>query len=389
MRVLQLHAAYRQRGGEDAAVATEAALLRDAGHEVHTHAEPNPRTTLDATQRFAAAPWNPAAMRRIRELVTRLAPDVVHVHNTWFALSPSVLGAPTDLDVPTVMTLHNYRMLCAAATLFREGRPCTDCVGSHPWHAVAHRCYRGSRAQSAVAASTVLVQLRRARRHPDVSRFLALTEFGRQQHIAGGLPADRVELKSNSTGDPGPRPRPPSTSSTVVFVGRLSEDKGIRLLVEAFRWAPAGLELAVVGDGPLASELRSRAPDSVRFLGSRSPAQVTRLLLEARALVFPSLWYEGQGLVALEAAAAGLPVLLSDHGAMAELFAPDADGLLFPPGEVAGLHRALGRLDDDDFVDAHGAVTRRRFEERYTHRVALARLVEIYRAVITEQQDRR
>jgi glycosyltransferase involved in cell wall biosynthesis len=382
MRILQLHTRYRQRGGEDRVVETEAALLRGAGHEVLTYGAANPEGPRAALS-LAAAPWNRAAAHRAAGAVQAAQPDVVHVHNTWFAMSQAVLPAIRALGVPVVMTLHNYRLVCAAATLFRDGAPCEDCVGSHPWHGVVHRCYRGSVATSAVAASTIALHRRRRTWEHDVDRFLALTEFGRQEFIAAGLPAGRIGVKSNSVADPGHRLAPPSDSRTVVFLGRLSEEKGLATLLEAWRRSPAGLRLVVVGTGPDEEPLRAAAPPDVEFLGALPADEVTSLLLSARALVFPSIWFEGQGLVALEAAAAGLPVLLSDLGAMASLFSPDAEELLFPPGDPAALARRIERLHDDGFVDEMGAFTHRRFEERYTHQVALGCLEQTYEQVLT------
>lgn len=381
MRVLQVHTAYRQPGGEDRVVETEARQLRDAGHEVITHLAANPEGPRAALS-VAAAPWNPVQARAVEQVATRVEPDVAHVHNTWFALSPAVLSPLRRLGVPVVMTLHNYRLMCAAGTLFRDGATCTDCVGTHPWHGVQHACYRGSRPQSSVAAATIALHDRRRTWHRDVDRFLALTEFGRQQFIVGGLPAEHIDVKSNSVDDPGPRSEPPSASRTVVYLGRLTEEKGIRTLLEAWPRSPRSLRLVIVGSGPLEAEVRATAPERVDVLGSLPADDVSSLLLEARALVLPSIWFEGQGLVALEAAAAGLPVLLSDLGAMAGLFAPAAEDLLFAAGDAVALGERLARLGDDRFVDEYGRFTRQRFEERYTHDVARRTLEETYRSVI-------
>lgn len=382
LRVLQIHNYYRQSGGEDYVVHTDEDLLREAGHEVHTFRTGNP-SDGSAVVAFARAPWNRGAARQIGELTEQLEPDLVHVHNTWFALSPAVFASLGRLGVPVVLTLHNYRLLCAAATLFRDGMPCHDCLGSHPWHAVHHRCYRDSVLESAVAAGTIALHQRRQTWHRDISAFIALSEFGRQRFMEGGLPGDRIVVKSNSVADPGPRDTPPSDSTTVLFVGRLAEEKGVGTLLEAWlRQPPHGLELTVVGTGPLEAELRRAAPKSVRFLGAQPHEVVTSLMLSSRALVFPSLWYEGQPLTPLEAAAAGLPVLLSDLGSMTEMFSPGADELLVPPGDVTALGAGLERLTDDALVDHFGAHTRRTFEANHRHDVARRRLEQIYRSIL-------
>ncbi len=381
LRILQVHTFYRQTGGEDHVVKTDLDLLRGAGHEVHALRAANP-AGASAIPAFGRAAWNPSAARRIRGAAERFQPDVIHVHNTWFALTPAVFPSLRELGVPIVMTLHNYRLVCAAATLFRDGAPCHDCLGSHPWHAVRHRCYRDSRPESAVAAATIALHHRRGTWHRDVDLFIALSEFGRQRFIDGGLPGERVAVKANVVDDPGPRPEPPSSSRSVLFVGRLAEEKGVATLLDAWAQQTTDLELIVAGTGPLESALRARAPSSVRFVGAQPHDAISELMLGARALVFPSIWYEGQPLVPLEAAAAGLPVLLSDLGAMTEMFAPGAEELLVPPGDPVALAERIDRLEDDAFVDRLGATTRARFEARHHREAGLERLEEIYRSVL-------
>jgi len=381
VRILQVHTHYRQPGGEDAVVDTEARLLRASGHDVLTWQEANPQGT-GAVVSLAGAAWNPAAARRLRRAAERFRPDVAHVHNTWFAMSPAAITTLHRLEIPVVMTLHNYRLICAAATLYRDGAPCHDCVGTHPWHAVTHGCYRGSRIQSAVAAASMAVHAKRGTWHEEVDRFLALSEFGRQQVVAGGLPENKVLVKPNSVNDPGTRADPPSASRKVLFVGRLSEEKGVGGLLQAWSDISADLELLIVGAGPLEDQLRRIAPAGVTFTGRQPPAVVAELMLSARALVFPSTWYEGQPLTILEAAAAGLPVVLSDLGAMPEVFAPNAEELLFSAGDRSQLAERLDRLTANDFVDHYGTLTRQLFESRYTHEVALQRLEKIYASVL-------
>jgi glycosyltransferase involved in cell wall biosynthesis len=380
MRVLQVHTRYRYEGGEDAVVRAEAALLAEAGHEVVPFLAENPVGPGPTAAAMLASPWNPAAARRLRAAAQRARPDVAHVHNTWFALTPSVVAALDGMGVPVVVTLHNYRLLCANASLFRDGHPCQDCVGTHPWHGAQHRCYRGSAVSSAAVAATISLNRAIGTWDRHVRLFLALNDFARDRFVAGGLPADRVRVKPNSVADPGRRAGPPSASRTVLFAGRLVPEKGAGVLLEAWRrLAPSGLELVVAGDGPMRAELERRPPPSVRLLGQLEPAAVRDWMLRSRALVFPTWLYEGQPMSVLEAFAAGLGVLASRLGGNAELVGGLGDGWLTPAQDPDALAARLAALADDDLVDRAGAAARRLYEERFAERHNLRALEAAYR----------
>jgi len=379
VRILQVHTHYRETGGEDVVVQAEAALLRRAGHEVLQHQVENPRRAVAAAAALAAAPWNPAAARDLRRMAERVRPDVVHVHNTWFALSPAVLPAFGRAGVPVVMTLHNYRLLCANGLLFRDGHPCEDCVGSHPWHGVRHGCYRGSAAQSIPVAATIALHRRRRTWDRDVELFLALNEFSRALFVRGGLPPDRILVKPNSVPDPGMRTVPAERSSTVLVVGRLADQKGVHLLLEAWRrFANRSLELVVVGDGPARADLERLGVPGVRFAGRLAPEQVRELMLAGRALAFPSRSYEGQPMVVLEALAAGLPVLASDLGGLPELLRPTGAGWLIPPGDAAGWTGALRGLAQTAPVVQASAAALRLYQQVFTEERAARTLEDAY-----------
>jgi glycosyltransferase involved in cell wall biosynthesis len=386
LKILQIHTRYRQLGGEDTVVDAEAAVLREAGHDVIAYEARNPDNRAAAVASTALTPWNPAAFRALRRAVARINPDVAHVHNTWHALSPSVFAALDDAQVPVVMTLHNYRLLCASGQLFRDGHPCEDCVGGHPWHGVRHRCYQGSLATSAVAAGTIALNQRLGTWHRRVGMFLATTSFARERFIAGGLPADRIRVKPHFVADPGSRIAPPSASKEVLYVGRLSIEKGIGQLVDAFSRGPNHdrLQLVIVGDGPQRTVLERRAGPDVRFLGQLVPEQVRERMRSARALAFPSIWYETFGLSLLEAMSSGLPVIASDLGGTKEILGKQA-GWLVAPGDPATWSVALRRLDDPMAVDAAGRAARARWKNHYTSDVGLAQLEAAYRAVLADR----
>jgi glycosyltransferase involved in cell wall biosynthesis len=379
LRILQVHTHYREPGGEDVVVRAEAALLRAAGHEVVAYQAENPEHRLPAAAALAGSVWNPLAARAVSRAVKRIRPDVAHVHNTWFTLSPAVVWSLHQAGVPVVMTLHNYRLVCANAELYRDGRPCERCVGSHPWHGVRHRCYRGSALQSVPAAATIAVNRRLGTWRDHVDHFLVPSAFARGMLVRAGLPADRIQVKPNFVEDPSPRRRPASASPTVLFVGRLVAQKGIDVLLDAWRRTGGGLELAVIGDGPLQAELLDRRVPGVRFEGHLSASAVRDQMLAGRALVFPSRSYEVQPLVVLEALAAGLPVLASDLGGMPELLEPLGPEWLVPAGDPVGWAVALARLDDAERIGEAGARARARYEQAFTPEAAIAALEAAYR----------
>jgi glycosyltransferase involved in cell wall biosynthesis len=379
VRILQVHTRYREPGGEDVVVKAEAELLRAAGHEVVQWQAQNPQGTSGAVAALALSPWNFRAAHSLGRVATRLRPHVAHVHNTWFAMSPSVLLALRRAGVPVVMTLHNYRLLCANGALFRDGRPCEDCIGTHPWHGLRHRCYRDSALQSLPAAGTIAFHSLLGTWRREVSLFLALNEFSRARFVSGGLPPERIHVKPNFVTDPGPRTVPNSASPTVLYVGRLVAEKGLGVLLEAWRRAAVGsLELVIVGDGSMRPALQRLAVPGVRFAGRLPAEEVRRRMLAARALVLPSLSYEGQPMVALEAVAASVPVLASDIGGMPELLRPLGSCWLVPPGVEEAWAAALRRLTDARLVEQGGRQARATYEQSLTEASALDALEAAY-----------
>lgn len=383
MRVLQLHTRYRQRGGEDAVVDAEHAVLERAGHEVHQHIEVNPTDPAGAALALGASVWNPLAARRAGAAADAVRPDVVHLHNTWFAASPSVLSAFRTRRIPVVMTVHNFRLVCTNSLFLRDGLPCEDCLGRDPWPAVRHRCYRGSRAASAVAAAGIAVHRRAGTWARSVDRFVALSEFARGRLVRAGLPNRSVVLGSNFVADPGPRAAPPSASRDVLFVGRISAEKGLHVLLDAWRRAaPPALRLVVVGDGPDRARLAAQAPPGVEFAGRVEPAEVLARMSAARALVLPSVWFEGQPVAALEGLASGTPLVLSEIGGLPEVLGAERAGWRAPPRDVDALVQVLGGLADPAAVDERGAAARRRYAETFTPDAAVARLEALYAGVL-------
>ena len=379
MRVLQVHNRYRELGGEDVMVGSEAGLLRSAGLEGFQHQVQNPMSDPGAVGALAVSAWNPVAVSTVRRLVGEVRPDVAHVHNTWYSLSPAVVRTLRRAGVPVVMTLHNYRLMCVNAQLFRDGRPCELCVGSHPWRGVAYRCYRDSFLASAAVATSIGVHRALGTWVRDVELFFALTEFARERLLVAGLPPEKVVVKPNFVDDPGERMVGPSGSNRVLYVGRLAREKGVDVLLEAWRRASlSGLELWLVGDGPMRAELEADAPSGVHFAGRVSSDRVRELMLTSRSLTVPSIVYEGQPVVQLEALAAGLPMTVSNLGGVAETLGDSGAGIQVPAGDPSAWADALDRLTDDDFVEQAGRAARTRYQKYYTPQIALNQLTHHY-----------
>lgn len=380
MNILQIHTRYQQSGGEDTVVAAEANLLEQAGHTVRLFEAKNTGGLAGASQ-LVASPWNPRSAHRLAASIQVERPDVAHIHNTWFAMSPSVVRGLRAAGVPTVMTLHNYRLVCANALLLRDGRPCELCVAGSPRQAIRYGCYR-SRPESAVAAGAIALAAKTDVWGKNVDVFLALTDFMKTIMVRAGLPAEKVVVKPNFTPDPGPRIQAADQSDTVVFVGRLSEEKGAHRLLEAWSAAPpSNLRLKIVGDGPLRSMLEAEAPSSVEFLGSIPHAEVPVLLRSARAMVFPSTWYEGLPMTIIEAFASGLPVLANNLGAMASVVKPLGERWLVPATDTTNVDPwidALTRLSDSSAIGAASAQARAAYEASYTPEANLTALTGAY-----------
>ena len=376
MNVLVLHSRYSTgpSSGENRVVDDEVALLRAHGHDVRVWTpDPPANSALERAVLGARAVWSRAAVAHVRALAAELRPDVILVHNVYPMLSPAVLRTTA---APVVVTLHNYRLMCLPATFLRDGRTCEDCLGRGPWQGVVHRCYRGSAAGSASLA-TALALHRRVGTFRRVARFLAVSEFVRRKHIEAGIEADRIDVKPNFV-DPLPRRQGPG--EYYLFLGRLAPEKGIGPLVEAWRDIPA--RLVVVGDGEERARLAATAPATVEFHDPVPGDRVGDYLARARALVVPSIWYEGAPRTITEAYAAGVPVIASRCGALPGVVPDGVTGVLAEPGDVTSWRAAVNRLLDDATAVALGDRAFAEWRTSYSPERGIVDLEDAYRAAM-------
>ncbi|WP_242009941.1 glycosyltransferase family 4 protein [Rhodothermus marinus] len=352
------------------------------GHEVIPFVEDNARLNgVNPLRAAVNAVWSRESQERIRQFIRERKPDVAHFHNTFLMISPAAYYACKEEGMPVVQTLHNYRLICPGALLMREGRVCEECVGrAVPWPGVLHGCWRGSRLQTSVVAAMLTLHRAMKTWTEQVDCYIALTEFARRKFIEGGLPAEKIVVKPNFV-DPDPG-MGKHEGNFALFVGRLSPEKGVRTILQAWRLLE-GVPLKVVGDGPLRAEIeafvRREGLEQVEVLGRRPREEVFRLMQEARVLVFPSEWYEGFPMTIAEAFACGLPVIASRLGAIAEIVEEGRTGLLFNPGSPEDLAAKV------EWAWAHprelaemGREARREYEQKYTAEKNYEMLMAIY-----------
>ena len=384
MKILVAHNHYQQPGGEDTTVEQEAVLLRDAGHQVIVYRRSNHEVdsfnVLNKLTLPARFIWAGDAVQDLRRLIQQEKPDIAHFHNTHFMISPAAYSACSEMCIPVVQTLQNYRLFCPNALFFRDGHICEDCIGKTlAWPGIVHACYRTSRLQSAMVASTITVHRWFNTWTDKIAVYVAPTEFARQKFIQGGLPADKIAVKPNFVyPDPGCEP---SRGDGALFVGRLSPEKGLRALLAAWEQLAGKVPLKIVGDGPLVTEVASAARrlPGVEWLGHLPKDRVLALMKKASVLIFPSTWYEAFPLVVVEAYATGLPVIASDVGSLSSLIVPGRTGLHFRPDDPADLVDKVAWLLSHPMELARmRREARSEFETKYTAENNYRALMEIY-----------
>jgi len=394
LKVLLVHNFYRSGspGGEDVVFQQDCRLLERGGHEVHTYTRHNDEMSeaslLDMARTAAGIRFS---RRTYRELIQRMRqdrPDVVHCHNIFPLISPSAYLAARDSGVPVVQTVHNYRMVCAAGTHFREGRVCEECKPSIQFPAVAHACYRGSRAASWFVSRGIAHHWAVGTYRRLVDRFVALTEFAAGRLIAAGIDPGKISLCPNVVefADPPRAGRGESgTEPYAVFMGRLSAEKGINTLLGAWGNRPPW-RLKLLGSGPLLQECQRRIELErlpVDCLGMRSRDEAMAILAGAKALLVPSLWFEGMPMVILEAWSQGVPVVGSRIGGIAEMLRGDR-GITFDPGNTEALADAVRQLaESPDLAARIAANAAAEYSREHVAAIGLSRLEAVYGQVVS------
>ena len=403
MKIVQIHNYYQQAGGEDSVVAAERNMLETAGHEVIPYYKNNDGIvgTWEMIVSSLKTLWNYKAYSEFRQLLKNDCPDVVHCHNTFPLISPAIYWACEKEGVPVVQTLHNYRLLCLNSQFFRynkqnEAEICEKChKRSFKFPGIKYRCYRGSMAGSAVVASMLFLHRLLGTWKNKVSAYIALTEFQKQKMCEGGLPEERIFVKPNFVRSEAEKEQVEydiPKSPYILFVGRLSPEKGCAVLLQAWKYFYESSditqnvirpELLVTGNGPDKESLEQWSEEhqlnQVRFTGKLPRDQVQALIKGAEFLVFPSLWYEGFPMTIVEAFSCGTPVLASDLGGMKTIIIEGVNGQKFAVGDARELADRINTMFNSKELVAMRAIIRNEFESYYSDSFNLSLLLDIYK----------
>jgi len=384
MRVLLAHDRYHEttNSGELNVVRREQAFLEASAVQTRLlewpQSPPAASMLTKATVQLCSG-YSLAARRRMQAAIAEFVPDVAHIHNFWPQATPAIHYACKGAGVAVVQTLHNYRILCAADILLREGRRCELCIETIlPWPGIRHRCVRGSTVRSLIQSASFGAHrlLNTWTRAVDV--FLAPTESMKQRFVQAGIDAQRIVIRPQSAPDPGVGPE---VRRYFLFAGRLSEEKGLLMLLDLWETGvPA--ELRIAGGGTLEPRVRECAARSsnVKYLGCLSPAETGEAMRHAIATLVPSLWEEPFPLVIAESYAAATAVVAADTGTRTQTVLHGETGLVFRAGDRHGLADAVGWvIDHPQETRELGRAARRRYEALYDEKASTAQLLQIYR----------
>lgn len=396
MRILILHNRYQIHSGEEAVVKAEKALLKAKGHTVEVLEVDNSRIegVFDQAKAAINVIYSQSSKQLVKTAISRFKPEIVHVHNFFPLLSPSVYFACNDAGIPLIQTLHNYRILCAISSFYRDGQICEDCLGKpFGWPGVIHKCYRNSSVGSAAVSAMSSMHRWLGTWSKRVDAYICLTEFAREKFIQGGLPANKLFVKPNFVCPPQvfeTASKSLSHEPYALYVGRLHQEKGINTLLAAWKQLNEKLKLKIVGDGPLTQQVKEKIQHTanIELIGKQPFEKVYQLMANAQFVIVPSEWYETFGLVVIESFSVGVPVLAAKIGALAELVDHGRNGLQFCPGDTEDLViKIKWALSHPDELSQMGQRAYEEFQMKYTAETNYYQLMNIYKNAIVSKRS--
>lgn len=385
MKILIIHNAYHYVGGEDRVVESESTLLTQHGHEVQLYRVSN-QSIRSVSQKIKTAlrlKNNPKTISELRNKLKTFQPDIVHAHNLFPLITPAVYSLCFANHTPVIQTLHNFRFLCQNGLLFRQHKICNQCLTGSLWHGLAHRCYKHSYFGSFFVMRYLQWLKQQHYFEHWISKYIALTSFSKELFIRAGFPKNKIIVKPNFTDSPGSPTLPDDQRKGVLFAGRLSEEKGVRVLLNA--WKKISEPLYLAGEGPL-KPLCQQAGNNIIYLGFQSKEAFYKTLSTVKLLIVPSLWHETFCLVAIEAFSLGIPVIASRVGSFPELIEQHDAGVLFSPGDENDLiQKITDLLSDPHQLRIKGHHAKMAFQNYYSSEQNYEQLILIYRDALAKK----
>lgn len=389
MNILVVHNHYGNyvSGGEANVMQAEVELLESHGHEVikieKTNSEIGQLGYCERIRHFNHIDFSRDSYESIKQAIERFRPKVMHVHNYWFMLTPSVFKAAVEAGVRTVLTLHNYRLICPGNSLMRNSRICEDCFDGRPLRSLWHRCYPDGSFWKTYLSLRLYSRTIKSNYFSEwIDAYIALTEFGKKKFIEGGLPETKIFVKPNFMVDPIYAGISVAMGEYAVCVGRISPEKGVLDLMKA--WRGIDFPLVVIGEGPQMEKVKKIAPQNVSFVGQKSRKETLDLVAGSAFFMFPSLWYEGFPLSLLEAMALGKAVIATDLGPRREMVDDGVSGFLYQTGdtnELQGNIRIL--IEKPKLRSDFGNAGRQIYLERYSPEMNYSMLIDIYNKILS------
>ncbi|WP_025749556.1 glycosyltransferase family 4 protein [Priestia megaterium] len=392
MKVLLVHNYYQVSGGEDRVVEEEQKLLEKNGIQVRTYLVSNKdiktKGLINKAKLGIQTTWSKNQYNRIKEIILDEKPDLVHFHNTFPLLSPSVYYACYNMNIPVVQTLHNYRIGCPGAMLMKDNKVCEKCINGSLLNSVKYGCYRNSRIQT-IPLSTMLYTHRSLNTwNNKVDKYIALTNFAKEKFIEIGLNEDKIAVKPNFI-EKHIEDRL-KKEDQITFVGRISKEKGLHLLLAA--WSKVGSEvntkLNVIGDGPLRKELEGKYEhlSNVKFLGKLDSKDVLSYMSKSKYIIVPSIWYEGFPMTIIESYSVNTPVISSNIGSLKEVVTNEVTGFHFENNNINSLENTLKKALHYSDYDKLQKNINEQYEKKYTPSANFKMLINIYEEVVRSRK---
>lgn len=379
MKVLQVHNKYRKHGGEETVLEEEKKVLEMNGHSVIQFIKDSSDLDTYSKADLVALSFSQRKSGKIKkefnELLQKEKPDVCHVHNVFPLISPVIYEVCKEVHIPVILSVHNYKLICTNGFLFRNGEPCEECISKGLYHSIKYKCYRNSALATALQADTIQYHKGIGTWRNHVDKYLCLTLFQKNKLVSGGVPSEKIVIKPNFVFR---QSRESVLGDYFLYVGRLEVEKGLNDLLALFEKNDKA-QFVLVGECDTPEVFHKY--DNVSYLGKKNREEVGKILNRSRAVIFPSLLFEGMPMVIIEAFASGKPVISRDNGAMTEMIQDGITGLKYSSNSE--LIRAVEEMQDDhEWVKRMGKIAYEEYERKYSDIVGYGNLMKVYSEVV-------